>query len=112
MVMGHSLAQWTKWYDLDYHDREAQQAVDAMEAWRGNLLSSHAQAPPPSTLVPPSQPQHQVSTLPAASASTPQLLDSPQVDDEEVDDVSDEYFPCGGDGDDEDEDFLIDIEDS
>lgn len=112
MVMGHSLAQWNKWYDLDFHDREAQQAVDAMEAWRVNLLSSHAQAPPPSTLVPPTQPQHQVSTLPAASASTPQLLDSPQVDDEEMDDVSDEYFPCGGDGDDEDEDFLIDIEDS
>ena len=27
MVMGHALAQWSKWYDIDFHTRESQQAV-------------------------------------------------------------------------------------
>ncbi len=42
MVMGHSLAQWTKWYDLDFHVREAQQAVDAMASWRAALLATRS----------------------------------------------------------------------
>lgn len=48
MVMGHSLQQWTKWYDLDFHKREAQAAVDAMTAWRHKLLAaSPIQVQPP-----------------------------------------------------------------
>ena len=39
MVMGHSLAQWSKWYDLDFHAREAQEAVNDMACWREELLS-------------------------------------------------------------------------
>lgn len=41
MVMGHSVHQWSKWYDLDFKAREAQQAVDAMTPWREALLSAH-----------------------------------------------------------------------
>ena len=40
MVMGHSVQQWSKWYDLDFKAREAQAAVDAMTPWREALLSS------------------------------------------------------------------------
>ena len=46
MVMGHSLAQWSKWYDLDFHSRESQQAVDAMATWRDQLLSYTVRASP------------------------------------------------------------------
>ena len=38
MVMGHSLQQWHKWYDMEYHSRLAQDAVDAMQSWRAAML--------------------------------------------------------------------------
>ncbi len=38
MVMGHSLQQWHKWYDMQYHPRLAQNAVDAMQSWRAAML--------------------------------------------------------------------------
>ena len=37
-VMGHSPDQWTKWYDVHFHNRETQNAVDAMSAWRQELM--------------------------------------------------------------------------
>ena len=46
MVMGHSVQQWDKWYDLDFHARQAQQAVDAMSTWRQTLLAQAAQHSP------------------------------------------------------------------
>ena len=42
-VMGHSPEQWTKWYDVHFHDRETQNAVDAMATWRQQLLQLSAQ---------------------------------------------------------------------
>ena len=59
MLMGHSLAQWTKWYDLDFHARETQQAVDAMSTWRHNLLTPQASASPSTPLQPLPQPELQ-----------------------------------------------------
>lgn len=58
MVMGHSVQQWNKWYDLDFKAREAQAAVDAMTPWRDALLSQT------------SQPQ-QVQQQPSATSSQP-----------------------------------------
>ena len=127
MVMGHSPKQWDKWYDLDFHARHAQQAVDAMATWRNNLLSSQA--------------------LSAATTSAPQLQQSPNImqpslesfespavneEDEEVlyddEDSGDEMYEDEDDDDvelatssdhdnvdeldaNEDGDFFVDIED-
>ncbi len=127
MVMGHSPKQWDKWYDLDFHARHAQQAVDAMATWRNNLLSSQA--------------------LSAATTSAPQLQQSPNImqpslesfespavneEDEEVlyddedsgdemyeDDDDDAELAASSDHDNvvdeldanEDDDFFVDIED-
>ena len=62
MVMGHSVAQWDKWYDLTFHARQAQEAVNAMTSWRVAMLASM-------------QPQQQ-----ASSAQQPHKLpcDEPQ----------------------------------
>ena len=54
MVMGHSVHQWNKWYDLAFHARHAQQAVDAMSSWRQALLSPPAQ---PQQVQPTAEPQ-------------------------------------------------------
>jgi hypothetical protein len=40
MVMGHSVKQWDKWYDMDFHPRLAQNAVDGMQSWRAAMLQS------------------------------------------------------------------------
>ena len=42
MVMGHSMKQWVKWYDMQFHPRLAQNAVDGMQSWRAALLQSPA----------------------------------------------------------------------
>ena len=44
MVMGHSIEQWDKWYDMQYHPRMAQNAVDGMQSWRAAMLKSHTPA--------------------------------------------------------------------
>ena len=44
MVMGHSIKQWDKWYDMQYHPRMAQNAVDGMQSWRAAMLQSHTPA--------------------------------------------------------------------
>ena len=38
MVMGHSTRQWNDWYDVKFHAKLAQHAVDAMQAWRTAML--------------------------------------------------------------------------
>ena len=38
MVMGHSENQWRRWYDLQYHPRLAQNAVNDMQLWRAAML--------------------------------------------------------------------------
>ena len=38
MIMGHSVKQWHDWYDLKFHSRLAQNAVDCMQDWRLCLL--------------------------------------------------------------------------
>ena len=43
MVMGHSDRQWTNWYDVRFHAKLAQHAVDAMKLWRSAML--HGAAP-------------------------------------------------------------------
>ena len=43
MVMGHSDRQWTNWYDVKFHAKLAQHAVDAMKLWRLALM--HGAAP-------------------------------------------------------------------
>ncbi|KAL3152850.1 hypothetical protein ABBQ38_012165 [Trebouxia sp. C0009 RCD-2024] len=50
MVMGHSVKQWDKWYDMQYHPRLAQNAVDGMQSWRAAMLQSHPPAAPDLTL--------------------------------------------------------------
>ena len=44
MVMGHSNQQCDKWYDMQYHPRVAQNAVDGMQSWRAAMLQSHTSA--------------------------------------------------------------------
>ena len=99
MVMGHSLAQWTKWYDLDFHAREAQQAVDAMSTWRHNLLSPQASASPSTPLQPLPQPKLQQQ----ATANQPSPTESQDA-------IADHVCTDEGGGDDDDHDFFIDIE--
>ncbi|KAL3137449.1 hypothetical protein ABBQ32_006969 [Trebouxia sp. C0010 RCD-2024] len=50
MVMGHSVKQWDKWYDMQYHPRLAQNAVDGMQSWRAAMLQSQTLAAPDLTL--------------------------------------------------------------
>lgn len=40
MIMGHSVKQWHDWYDLKFHSRLAQNAVNAMQEWRHSLLDA------------------------------------------------------------------------
>ena len=40
MIMGHSVRQWHDWYDLSFHARLAQDAVNAMQVWRVAMLRS------------------------------------------------------------------------
>ena len=40
MVMGHSVKQWHDWYDLKFHSRLAQDAVNSMQDWRRCLLET------------------------------------------------------------------------
>ena len=47
-VMGNSVAQWDKTYDLEYDSRNAQEAVNAMDKWRGCLLGDVKQGGEPS----------------------------------------------------------------
>lgn len=37
-IMGHSVAQWDAWYDKQFYARQGQNAVNAMDTWRQNLL--------------------------------------------------------------------------
>ena len=119
MVMGHSVKQWDKWYDLDFHARHAQQAVDAMATWRNN----HYQLP---------QPQHHSFSSPPTSCSqvsrasrTPTVIEEDEevlYDDEDSDDEmydDDDELAASSDHDNdvdeldanEDGDFFVDIED-
>ncbi len=41
MLMANSLRSWNESYDLRLQTREAQQAVNGMQAWRSHLLSRH-----------------------------------------------------------------------
>ena len=41
MVMGHSVQQWDKCYDLSFYQRQAQQAITDMAAWRQALLEGN-----------------------------------------------------------------------
>lgn len=50
MVMGHSIEQWVKWYDMQFHPRMAQNAVDGMQSWRAAMLQSRTPAAPDLTL--------------------------------------------------------------
>ena len=38
MVMGHSEQQWLNWYDMQFHPRLAQNAVNSMQLWRTAML--------------------------------------------------------------------------
>ncbi|DBB06052.1 TPA: hypothetical protein ACH3X3_010023 [Trebouxia sp. C0006] len=38
MVMGHSEQQWRNWYDMQFHPRLAQNAVNSMQLWRTAML--------------------------------------------------------------------------
>lgn len=43
--MGNSKKVWKSKYDVNYHGREAQAAVDAMATWRASLLAKAANPP-------------------------------------------------------------------
>ena len=38
-VMGNSVEQWYKTYDLHFNKRQAQQAIDLMKSWRAGQLA-------------------------------------------------------------------------
>ena len=42
MVMGHHTKQWLDWYEVKFHSRLAQHAVDAMTLWRNAMLQDAA----------------------------------------------------------------------
>ena len=44
MVMGHSEQQWHNWYDLQFHPRLAQNAVNSMQLWRTAMLQIKSDA--------------------------------------------------------------------
>ncbi|DBA88821.1 TPA: hypothetical protein ACH3X1_016439 [Trebouxia sp. C0004] len=44
MVMGHSEQQWRNWYDLQFHPRLAQNAVNSMQLWRTAMLQIRSAA--------------------------------------------------------------------
>ncbi|DBA92339.1 TPA: hypothetical protein ACH3X1_003068 [Trebouxia sp. C0004] len=44
MVMGHSEQQWRNWYDLQFHPRLAQNAVNSMQLWRTAMLQIRSDA--------------------------------------------------------------------
>ena len=81
MVMGHSVKQWDQWYDLDFHARHAQQAVDAMSTWRQALLAQPQ--PAASSIAQLPGPPH---GLPSAA---PCMLDGPEDDDAFYVDIDD-----------------------
>ncbi len=43
MVMGHSKQQW-RWYDMQFHPRLAQNAVNSMQLWRTAMLQIKSDA--------------------------------------------------------------------
>lgn len=132
MVMGHSLAQWSKWYDVDFHSRESQQAVDAMATWRHNLLSSPDQPAQQQQTIAPQQaplPHNPAATTPEPGPSSPgqhaaaddmgEAWNDAADMDEGWSSASDESLSSHADSDEcmsfhdeDDEDFSIDIEDS
>ena len=110
MVMGHALAQWSKWYDIDFHTRESQQAVDAMATWRNSLLSSPDQPAQIQHATAPQQaPLSQAATSPESGHSSPSQHDASDMDAgwSSVDDDESVSFH-----DEDDDDFAIDIHDS
>ena len=44
MVMGHSEQQWRNWYDIQFHPRLAQNAVNSMQLWRTAMLQIRSDA--------------------------------------------------------------------
>ncbi len=44
MVMGHGEQQWHKWYDMQFHPRLAQDAVNSMQLWRTAMLQIRSDA--------------------------------------------------------------------
>ncbi len=44
MVMGHSEQQWRNWYDMQFHPRLAQNAVNSMQLWRTAMLQIRSDA--------------------------------------------------------------------
>ncbi|DBA82222.1 TPA: hypothetical protein ACH3X2_000496 [Trebouxia sp. C0005] len=44
MVMGHSEQQWHRWYDMQFHPRLAQNAVNSMQLWRTAMLQIRSDA--------------------------------------------------------------------
>lgn len=45
LIMGNSVAQWDKWYDLQLQSRIGQAAVDSMQSWRQALLQDVVSGP-------------------------------------------------------------------
>lgn len=125
MVMGHSLAQWSKWYDLDFHSRESQQAVDAMATWRDQLLSYTVEPLQDHETFPLLGQQLQQSSLPQEHASSSpsqhgdndlaQQVDGSQEGWNDGVDLDGGWNDSGEDDafvDEDDDDFCIDLEDS
>ncbi len=44
MVMGHNEQQWRNWYDMQFHPRLAQNAVNSMQLWRTAMLQIRSDA--------------------------------------------------------------------
>ena len=118
MVMGHSLAQWSKWYDIDFHKRESQQAVDAMSTWRHSLLNTPDQpAQLQQTTAPQLTPLPQLATSPEPGPSSQHdAADAMDAGWESASDLDEGWSSDGDEAvsfhDEDDEDFSIDIEDS
>ncbi|KAL3160029.1 hypothetical protein ABBQ38_010414 [Trebouxia sp. C0009 RCD-2024] len=50
VVMGYSVKQGDKRYDMHYHPRLAQNAVDGVQSWRTAMMQSYTPAAPDLTL--------------------------------------------------------------
>ena len=82
-VMGHSEKQWSKWYDVHLHDRESQNAVDAMASWRQQMLQTPAK---PTAAGPPAASQFAAMPLTASSSGDAPAAATDDDDDDDDDD--------------------------
>ena len=97
MIMGHSVKQWLAWYDMKFHARLAQNAVDAMQVWTAAMLQQSGAAQPQALTRRRAQIVLSDSSDSEAEPEQPATVD-PQVD-QEMHDSDAERMACSSDSD-------------